>query len=46
MGDKTAKSKQPTLQQKSRAKAEDESKAELEQNGYSQTKILGVRSKG
>jgi hypothetical protein len=46
MGDKSAKSKQRTMQQKGRAKAEDEAKAQSKQNSYSQTKILGVKTKG
>lgn len=46
MGDKSAKSKQRTMQQKGRAKAEDEAKAQSKQSSYSQAKIPGVKPKG
>ena len=46
MGDKSDKSKRRTIQQKGRAKAEDEAKAQSKQNGYNQTRILGVKTTG
>ena len=45
MGDKSAKSKRRTIEQKGRAKAEGEAKAESKQSSYSQTKILGVKTR-